>query len=98
MSFCRQVAVPVQYKAVSLDCGYVLDLMIEDLVIVELKTVEKLLPIHEAQLLTYLRLLNKPVGLLLNFRESLLKSGLKRIVNNFSDSSASLRLGGSIAK
>ncbi|MBI4984626.1 MAG: GxxExxY protein [Rhodocyclales bacterium] len=62
---------------------------------VELKTVDKLQPIHDAQLLTYLRILGKPDGLLLNFRQAPLKTGLKRIVNNFTAFSAPRRLGGS---
>ena len=93
LKFRRQVPVPVRYKTVNLDCGYVLDLLVEDCIIIELKTVEKLLPIHEMQLLTYLRLTGRHVGLLMNFRERTLKSGLRRIVNNFSDPSAPRRLG-----
>jgi GxxExxY protein len=73
-----------------------MDLVVENLVIVEIKAVEKLLPIHEAQLLSYLKLYNKSVGLLLNFHTSVLKNGLKRIVNNFQNFSASPRLGGEI--
>jgi len=71
-----------------------MDLMVEDVVIVEIKAVEGLCPIHEAQLLTYLKLAEKPVGLLINFNVPILKQGLKRIVNNFSDLSASPRLCG----
>ena len=78
----RQVQLPVIYKKVKLKCGYKLDIVVEDLVIVELKTVETLLPIHEAQLLTYLKLTNKKLGLLLNFNVPVLKDGIKRIVNN----------------
>jgi len=94
VSFRRQVALPVRYKGVKLDCGYRIDLLVDDLVIVEIKAVESLCPIHEAQLLTYLKLAEKPVGLLINFNVPALKQGLKRIVNHFSDSSASLRLCG----
>jgi GxxExxY protein len=83
LTYERQVALPVIYKGVKLDCGYRMDLIVENLVIVEIKAIEKLLPIHEAQLLSYLKLDNKRVGLLLNFHVSILKSGLKRIVNNF---------------
>lgn len=83
VSYERQVALPVIYKGVKLDCGYRMDLVVEDLVIVEIKAIEKLLPIHEAQLLSYLKLRDKRVGLLLNFHVSVLKNGLKRIVNNF---------------
>ncbi|MBX3414706.1 MAG: GxxExxY protein [Pirellulales bacterium] len=91
----RQVPLPVQYKSVRLDCGYKIDIVVEQRVIVELKTVDKLLPIHEAQLITYLRLSGHQLGLLLNFNVPVLKDGLKRLVNNYSPSPASPRLGGS---
>ena len=81
LSFPRQLALPVTYKGVKLDCGYRVDLLVADYVVVELKTVESLLPIHEAQLLTYLKLMNKPVGLLINFNVSVLKNGIKRLAN-----------------
>jgi GxxExxY protein len=64
--FQRQVELPVIYKELKLNCGYRIDLMVEDLVIVELKAVEQRLPVHDAQLLTYLRLANKRLGLLIN--------------------------------
>jgi GxxExxY protein len=92
--FLRQVPLPVRYKGITLDCGYRMDLLLDDLVIVEIKAVESLCPIHEAQLLTYLKLAEKPVGLLINFNAPVLKEGLKCIVNRFADSSASLRLCG----
>lgn len=92
--FERQFPLPVIYKAVKLDCGYRLDLVVENRIIVELKSVETLLPIHEAQVLTYLKLTGKTVGLLMNFNVPVLKAGLKRIVNQFPDLSASPRLGG----
>jgi GxxExxY protein len=82
LHFQRQVDLPVLYKEVRLDCGYRLDLIVEDAVIVELKTVECLLPIHEAQLLTYLKMKNLRVGLLINFNVPVLKEGIKRMVNN----------------
>jgi GxxExxY protein len=91
--FERQKPLPVHYKNVKLDCGYRLDLVVEQKVIVELKAVENLLPIHEAQLLTYLKLSKLTLGLLINFNVAMLKHGIKRIVNNFQDS-ASPRLGG----
>ncbi|MGB8012809.1 MAG: GxxExxY protein [Terriglobales bacterium] len=81
----EQKALPVIYKDVKLDCGYRLDLVVEDEIIVEIKAVEKLLPIHEAQILSYLRLSKKRVGLLMNFHVPVLKNGLKRIVNEFPD-------------
>jgi GxxExxY protein len=77
----RQVPLPVFYDGIKLDAGYVLDLIVEDAVILELKAVEHLLPIHEAQLLTYLKLAEKRLGLLINFNVSLLKNGIKRRVN-----------------
>ncbi len=94
MGFRRQVHLPVAYKGVKLDCGYKMDLVVEDRVVIELKTVEQLTPVHTAQLLTYLKLSGSPVGLLINFNAPTLKRGLKRLVNHFSASSASPRLGG----
>jgi len=93
--FERQKPLPVIYKSVRLDCGYRLDLIVDGKLIVELKAVEELLPIHEAQLLTYLKLANLPFGLLINFHVPVLKHGLKRIVNSFPEFSASPRLRGS---
>jgi GxxExxY protein len=93
LKFERQVPLPVAYKGIKLACGYKMDLLVDDLVVVELKTVESLLQVHSAQLLSYLRLSGKPVGLLINFNSPTIKSGLKRIVNNFSETSASRRLG-----
>ncbi|HUJ21768.1 MAG TPA: GxxExxY protein [Bryobacteraceae bacterium] len=93
LGFQRQVSLPVTYKGVRLACGYKMDLVVEDLVIVELKTVESLQRVHAAQLLSYLRLSGKSVGLLINFNAPILKSGLKRIVNRFSENSAPRRLG-----
>ncbi len=79
----RQVALPVVYKGVKLDCGYRMDLVVEELVIVEFKTVEVLLPVHEAQLLSYLKLSGMSVGLLINFHVPVLKDGIRRIVHGF---------------
>ncbi len=92
--FERQKPLPVSYKGVKLDCGYRLDLIVAGKVLVELKTVEEILPIHEAQLLTYLKLSGANLGLIINFNVPVLKQGVKRIVNNFSESSASPRLCG----
>jgi GxxExxY protein len=75
-----QVALPVHYKSVHLSCGYRLDVVIERRLIVEIKSVDHLLPIHEAQLLTYLRLGGMKVGLLMNFNCVVLKDGLRRFV------------------
>ena len=71
---------PITYKSVRLDCGYRLDILIEEKLVVELKTVEKLLPVHEAQLLSYLKLGTFPVGLLLNFNVPVLRDGVRRLV------------------
>ena len=79
--FQRQVELPVSYKSVRIDCGYRLDFVIEDRLILELKAVEKLLPIHQAQLLSYLKLSNKRVGLLINFHSAKLTDGVVRLVN-----------------
>src|SRR3982750_894119 len=73
LKFQQQVPLPVRYKEVLLDCGYRIDLLVEEIVIVELKTVEKLLPIHEAQLMTYLKLFKSPIGLLINFQVPIVK-------------------------
>src|SRR5580700_5934187 len=83
LSFQRQVAAPVTYKGLKLDCAYRLDLVVEDSVIVEIKAIDALIPIHSSQLLTYLKSLNKRVGLLINFNVPILKYGLKRIVNRY---------------
>ena len=77
-----QVALPVVYDGVKIDVGYRIDLLVEDVVIVELKAVEKLLPIHDAQLLSYLKLGGYRLGLLINFNVLHLKDGIKRKVNN----------------
>lgn len=90
LAFKRQLSIPVVYKGVKLDCGYKLDLLVENTVILELKCVERILPVHEAQLLTYLKLLNKPVGFIMNFNVPVLKQGLIRKVLD----SASPRLRG----
>jgi len=75
-----QMGLPVEYKGLSLDCGYRVDLMVEGSVIVELKSVDSLQRIHEAQLLIYLKLANIKTGLLINFNSKLLKDGIKRLV------------------
>lgn len=86
--FERQRPLPVIYKGVQLDCGYRLDVVVENRLILELKAVEVLLPVHTTQLLTYLKLSRLTVGLLVNFNVPVLKSGLKRIANNFQEPSA----------
>jgi len=77
-----QLELPVVYDSVKIDVGYRLDILVEDAVIIELKSVEKLLPIHQAQLLSYLRLSGKKLGLLVNFNTLHLKDGITRMVNN----------------
>jgi GxxExxY protein len=81
LKFEREKPLPLQYKAVRLDVGYRLDLVVESLIVVELKTVDRLAPIHSAQLLTYLRLAKLPLGLLINFNVAILAQGVKRIAN-----------------
>lgn len=78
--FRRQVPLPVRYKDVNLDCGYRMDIVVAEKLIVELKTVERILPVHEAQLMTYLKLSGLRRGLLLNFNSAVLKDGIRRIV------------------
>jgi GxxExxY protein len=80
LQFRCQIDLPVQYKGLKLDCGYRVDVVVEDSVVVELKSVEQVLPIHQAQLLTYLRLSGKKVGLLINFNVPVLKNGILRRV------------------
>jgi GxxExxY protein len=77
---------PIVYRQVRLDCGYRLDLLVEEKVIVEIKAVDRLMPIHQAQLLSYLKISGVTIGLLINFNVTLLKHGIHRIVNNFPDS------------
>ena len=78
IDFKRQLDLPVEFKGRQLDCGYRLDFLVEDLLIVELKCVERIMPIHEAQLLTYLRLAHKQAGLLINFNVRMLRDGIVR--------------------
>ncbi|MBS4039578.1 MAG: GxxExxY protein [Flavobacteriales bacterium] len=78
----QQLALPIVYKDVKLDAGYRIDILVEDKVIIEIKSVDALADIHTAQLLTYLKLKDIKLGLLINFNEVLLKNGIKRIANN----------------
>jgi len=80
ISFKIQHPLPVEYKGIKLDCGYRIDLFVEDSLIIELKSVERILPIHQAQLLTYMKLSGTSVGLLINFNVEYLKNGIKRMV------------------
>ena len=80
-----QLAVPIMYEGIALDEAFRLDVLVEDLVIVELKSVEQIRPVHKKQLLTYLRLMDKRVGLLLNFGCELMKQGIHRVSNGMPD-------------
>jgi GxxExxY protein len=80
ISYQRQVALPIVYKDVRLDCGYRMDIVIQNELIIEIKAVDRILPVHEAQMLTYLRLSRLRAGLLLNFNKVVLKDGLRRFV------------------
>jgi len=77
----NQIVLPVKYKDTQVDAGYRIDLLVERSIIVEIKAIEKLLPVHEAQLLTYLKLSHRKIGLLINFNTTRLKYGIRRIAN-----------------
>lgn len=83
LRFERQKPLPVVYKDVKLECGYRLDLLVENLVIIEIKAVDALAPIHSVQLLTYLKMCGRRLGLLINFNVDVLKDGIKRVVNGY---------------
>lgn len=78
-----QVPVPIRYKGLQLDAGYRIDLLVQDKVIVELKATDKIQPIHTAQVLTYLKMTDLKMALILNFNVELMRSGIKRIINDF---------------
>jgi len=78
----RQVGIPVLYDEIKMELGFRADIIVEDKVIIEIKSVEAIAPVHQKQLLTYLRIANKKLGLLVNFNEALIKDGITRIVNN----------------
>ena len=80
ISFKLQYPLPIEYKDIKLDCGYRIDLLIDNKIIVELKSVDKILPIHQAQLLTYMKLSGIRIGLLMNFNVIYMKTGIKRMV------------------
>ena len=80
-----QVALPVVYRGVTIDAGYRLDIWLNRKVIIEVKAVEELHPVHTAQMITYLKLTENRLGLLINFRSALLKDGIRRIVNNLTE-------------
>ena len=81
LEFRRQVAVPIEYKGIPLSCGYRVDFIVASQVVIETKSVEKLIPIHDAQMLTYLKLLKLKQGLLINFNVRLLKHGIRSLLN-----------------
>jgi GxxExxY protein len=87
LAFERQKAMPIAYKGVNLECGFRLDVLVADEIVLELKSVEVLLPIHDAQLVNYLRLSGKRIGFLVNFNVPRLKEGIKRRVNKLGDDS-----------
>jgi GxxExxY protein len=80
LSFQMELPLPLNYKEILLDCGYRIDLLVRNELIIEIKSVEALLPIHQAQILTYMRLSKIPIGLLINFNVTKLRNGLKRFV------------------
>ena len=83
MKYKKEYAIPLFYKGKQIDCSYRIDYLVENEIIVELKSVEQILPIHKAQLLTYLKITDKRLGLLINFNVNLLSKGIVRVVNNF---------------
>ena len=85
LTVLQQVSMPFIYKDVNMDVGYRLDLLVEDKIIVEIKSVETLAPVHYSQLLTYLKLSNKKLGLLINFNTKILKQGIHRVANGIED-------------
>ena len=80
LEFQREKAIPIRYRGVQLECGFRADLIVAGTVLVELKAVDAILPVHESQVLSYMRLANLPVGLLINFHSKLLRTGLRRFV------------------
>ena len=82
LSVLKEVGLPLVYKEVKLDCGYRIDLWVENKVIIEIKAVDALIDIHLAQILTYLKLTDNKLGFLLNFNSTLMKNGIRRVVNN----------------
>ena len=92
LPFLSERRVPVIYKGIALDCEYRLDLLVHNAVVVEVKAVAALLPLHQAQVLTYLRLIDLPVGLLINFNVDRLVTGVKRVINAQSSAMKAVRL------
>jgi GxxExxY protein len=80
LNFRRQQPMPVVYKEIKLDCGYRIDLLVEESIVLELKVVDEFSPVHEAQILTYMKFSNKRIGLLINFNVTVLKNGIRRFI------------------
>jgi len=80
IAYRRQVPLPVVYKTVRLDCGYRMDIVVAESIVIELKTVERLLPVHDTQVITYLKLSGHGIGLLMNFNVPVLREGIRRLV------------------
>jgi GxxExxY protein len=80
MTVARQVHVPIQYREIRIDAGLRLDMILNDCVVIELKAIESLIPLHKAQLITYLKLTGHRLGLLINFNVSMIKDGIQRII------------------
>jgi len=92
LKFQRQAPLPINYKGIKFESAYRMDLVVEDAIVIEIKATEEMLPVHSAQLLTYLKSSNKRVGLLINFNVPILKNGLKRIVNHYAGASLAPRV------
>ncbi|KQN27161.1 GxxExxY protein [Sphingomonas aurantiaca] len=91
-SVARQRAIDIEFEGLRFEAAFRLDLLVDDRLVVEIKSVERLLPVHAKQLLTYLRLTKQPVGLLINFGGDTLKEGVRRLVNNYRPSASSAPL------
>ncbi len=83
LDVARQTSVPLRYRHIAIDNAFKVDLLIENQLVVELKSIERLMPVHGKQVLTYLRLMNLPLGLLVNFGEAVFKTGVRRVVNDY---------------
>ncbi len=93
LGYQREISVPLTYKGRKLDCGFRVDFLVENTVILELKSIETLLPVHDSQILSYLRFMKKQVGLLFNFNESLMKKGIRRFILDADNKTHSLTQG-----
>ncbi len=85
LHFERQVALPVTYKGIKLDCGYRADILVDEKLVLEIKATDSITPLHQAQILTYLKMMDMRVGLILNFNVPVLKDGIKRMVNRLKE-------------